>query len=99
MFPSLERSAKNQSELSLLKLPEIASGAGILKRVHNRQSNESHNNRESLGPSQQQLQYQRELMGINGVGVQQRSGNNEERKEKLRQKLDKLYHINNSNKP
>lgn len=24
MFPSLERSAKNQSELSLLKLPDIA---------------------------------------------------------------------------
>ncbi len=25
MFPSLDRSAKNQSELSLLKLPDIAS--------------------------------------------------------------------------
>jgi hypothetical protein len=45
MFPSLERSAKNQSELSLLKLPDIAQaqinvsnqGMGILKRVSGRQ--------------------------------------------------------------
>jgi hypothetical protein len=42
MFPSLERSVKNQSELSLLKLPEIASGpGGSLKKVSGRQSNDT----------------------------------------------------------
>lgn len=84
MFPSLERSAKNQSELSLLKLPEIGGAAvGSLKKVSGRQNNESTNNhhRESLGPpSVQQLGYRIEQYQLQGGG----RNHIEERKEKLK---------------
>ena len=67
MFPSLDRSAKNQSELSLLKLPEIhgqVAGGSMKQRVSGRGLAGPGNGLDQIPTSQfRDNVYQRESIG------------------------------------
>ena len=73
-----------------MKLPEIASGAGILKKVSGRHSNENKNsNMMSLANPRDN----RDSLVNAGAYLNNNNSKTEERKDKLKRQLERINHI------